>query len=243
MAARRAACLLAFSALAAAAALGAEAREEDVAAGWEEEALDVVFDEGAVGFYGDDDDVDSVTWWRVETVDELKHAIASNAANVSIERDITMDMPIFDTPIRREMTVRGDVGDWCKTQREGSCMIGSKNGQIFLVHPPFGLLHLKNMILQGAYAAAVPALTWLSPGRALALSRTAPRSGGNVWTDTALTAPDTRRLPGRRGLLHRGRDARARADPAGEVRGGAQEVHGAGGGVREGHVRGGGDVM
>ena len=113
-----------------------------------DEENEVMFDEGTVYF---DEDIDSVSWWRVETVEELKEAITQNAANVSIERDITMDMPMFDTPIRREMTVRGDVGEWCRQQREGSCMIGSKNGQIFLVHPAFGLLHLKNMILQDGY--------------------------------------------------------------------------------------------
>ena len=51
----------------------------------------------------------------------------------------------------REMTVRGDIGDFCKTQREESCILGSDNGQIFLVHPPDGRLHLRNIILQDGY--------------------------------------------------------------------------------------------
>ena len=51
----------------------------------------------------------------------------------------------------REMTVRGDIGEFCKTQREESCILGSDNGQIFLVHPPEGLLHLRNIILQVRY--------------------------------------------------------------------------------------------
>ena len=55
----------------------------------------------------DDDDITSVEWFQAYTLDDLKLAIESRATNISIERDIVMEMPLYDYPLKWEVTVRG----------------------------------------------------------------------------------------------------------------------------------------